>query len=225
MKRIVIVAMIFIANAGADDTNTTNIVATQPTKIINYNPVAEYAKLADPCITTKVTPGDFGLSANRGGGVIDLNLQRYINNATKAGLFIHEFDGDEEGLKMHVECLIDNSAKMAVASINLAHITKYKVFEEKDIKKLGKDEFQKIREIKSPEILKSYTRAKKLITKEQCRYFPEIGKEKIKCGELSFLFNRNVIAVNGRTIVSPNNYFNVNLTVPISVYDHSAEGI
>ena len=221
MKIILIASMILIANVGADDTNTTSIVATPPIKIINYNPIVEYVKLADPCLTTKVRPGDFGLSANRGGGVIDLNLQRYLKNAKNAGVFINEMGADEDGLKMHVECLIDNSAAMAAASINLVHLTKDKIFEEKDIKKLGREEFQKIGKIKSPEILKSYTLAKKIIADEHCRFFPEVGKEKIKCGELSFSFNGNIIALNGRTIVGANNYFGVSLTVPISVYDHS----
>lgn len=162
-----------------------------------------FVKQADACLTTKVLPVDFGLSANKGFGVVDLNKQKYLDSAARASMKISDIDGDEIGLKQHIKCLLDNSSKIAEAE------QKFKRdFPLMTMELLKKEYASAGVQLTDKDIKDKTSSASTTLLKEDCVFDnTRSGNEKVVCGELTFFFKGNVIQYNNRNIIDKEQRF------------------
>lgn len=216
------------AKTSNEDRNTnrkskTNSLAKSYAADITYDPTPAYLMVADECVSSLSVAADFGLSANIGDGVIDLNRKQYIENQASQAGYLSDMGADEVALKEHIACVLINSAKMAQASLNLAKTIGGKKFSSDQIEGKARDEFLSISSITNRSIFTQLSRSVHVLKTKRCRFVPGVSHEVIQCGSLVYSFGDNSVKFGSEPLTGNGQLFGVTTAFRVSLSDTNTD--
>lgn len=194
---------------------------------ISFDPMPVFKMRANRCVNYIATAADFGLSSvlNEEDGSIDYNRKNYIDAAAGSSMKITAVSGaKEKELKNYMACIINESARMAQASINLQQKMGGRTFTSNALTAEAAREFDSIGDITDRSIFLQYQQAFMSLN-QSCRFIPTQGRDSVQCGSLTFSLTDNSIRNAGTPIAGAGNIFGVTSTFRVSISDTRNAGL
>lgn len=193
----------------------------QHTVDITFDTFPIFLLKADRCVTTLISPADFGLSSDfvDDGGELayDVYKQQLIDSAARSSKSLESVGGDSPKLKKYLACSIGNYAKMAQANLIVARRLGKKSFGARELMNLALDGFNDAGS-KSAMIANTELAAIRSISHNDCRF---LGVSNVvQCGSVTIDLNQNSIKY-GNALLSPGSdkFFGVAASFRVSLSD------
>lgn len=191
-----------------------------------FDPMPIYKLRAHQCVQSIAVAADFGLTSviDDEEGIIDLNRKAYIENASANAMRVSQIPGAREGeLKKYIACVVDESARMAQANLNLQSKLGTHAFSARQIAKESLAEFSQVDDITDPSIRMQLVQAHESL-KQPCRFVPSMGKDSVQCGTLTFSFVDNSVKNAGTAIAGAGALYGVAPSFRVSLSETDTDG-
>lgn len=193
---------------------------------VTFDTIPIYMLKANSCVKTIAVAADFGLSVviDQDDGIIDLNKKAYLDSSANASMKISKINGARENeIKNYMACILNETAKMAQANLNLQKILGTKSFSSSDVTKAAIKEFENTNTLSDPSIRLQYIQALNSL-KQPCRFLANLGHDSIQCNTLTFSFVDNSIKQAGTLLSAGSNFFGINSAIRVAISDTDTTG-